>query len=72
MAIDTFRSPASSNIAGASYDSDAKQLRVQFQSGATWLYEDVDTHTWDDFKRAPSKGRYFIMAIRDLHAAEEV
>lgn len=70
--MDSFQSPESSNIAGASYDPATRELTVTFGSGQTYAYSGVPAETWAGFKASGSKGAYFHRQIKSVHAGIEV
>ena len=53
----------SSNLKTIAYNGST--LRVTFQSGATWNYEDVPEHVHRELMSAESKGSYFARMIRN-------
>jgi hypothetical protein len=59
--MDSFQSPESSNVVGASYSSLSQMLHINFKSG-TYRYDNVPVHVWAMFKEAKSKGA-FINAV---------
>jgi hypothetical protein len=54
----------SSSIEAIRYDSDNTELYVQFISGATYVYSNVDESTVAEFLDADSKGSYFNRIIK--------
>ena len=62
----------SSMLASASYDADARELRVTFKNGSTYLYSDVPQEAVDDLSGAESQGGHFIQNIRDAYQARRV
>lgn len=63
----------SSNIKALAHDASTGKLRVQFHSGATWEYDDVDPKHHDAMT-APgaSVGGYFHKHIRNAHKGQAV
>lgn len=55
----------SSVIRRFSYDEAARRLRVTFVSGDVYDYARVPPEVIEDFRAAPSKGRFFGAVIRD-------
>lgn len=49
------------------YDEVRRRLTVTFVSGAVYAYDDVSPEAAEDFRAAPSKGRYFGPNIRDRY-----
>lgn len=46
------------------YDEDMNELHVKFNSGDEYIYHDVPADVYQDFKNAPSKGRYLNELIK--------
>jgi len=57
-------SVSSSSIASVGYDPAAQVLVVEFVNGGVYAYSSVLRPVFDNFLRAPSKGRYFLQAVR--------
>jgi len=55
----------SSNIAAVGYDEETKELRIEFNSGKTYSYQDVPKELATDLLYADSVGRYFHAHIRN-------
>lgn len=55
----------SSNIAGAGYDKDTRELAVRFHSGRTYTYLEVPEEVYEAFLAADSYGKYFNEHIKD-------
>lgn len=79
--MDTFSSPDSTSIKGASYDVTHMLLTVTFKRGpinvATYTYENFPLvaekgGNWDGFKDAASKGDYFQRNIRNQFTGKPV
>lgn len=72
----SFESPESSNIWGAAYNPDTRQLRVSFKSVhvgvITYTYEAFPTDLWEEFVTAASKGGFFASAIRPFYPGTKV
>ena len=47
------------------YDDGRRELRIRFQSGRCYVYQDVPRETFDAMKRSFSKGEFFNEHIRD-------
>jgi hypothetical protein len=62
----------STAIRGISYDDDSETLFVTFVDGDLYAYRHVPRQTYEDFVRAPSKGRFFAARIRDRHAYQKM
>lgn len=56
--MDEFKSPTSSNIAGARYDKETKKLEVDFHRSGTYVYDKFPPKMWSQFKSALSKGTF--------------
>ena len=54
----TSSNPSRPRTLSAGYDSTNEVLTVLFRDGSWWEYRGVPADMWDDFKSAPSKGRY--------------
>ena len=57
----------STAIRAISYDRRSQQLRVVFQSGAEYAYDQVPEEVHRDFLAAESKGNFFAHEIRDRY-----
>ena len=63
-----FREPVSSStIAAIAYDEETGMLEVEFVSGAVYRYCGVHQDVFEDFRAAPSKGRFFNRHIKDAY-----
>ena len=49
------------------YDERRRRLTVTFVSGEVYEYENVPPEAAEDFRAAPSKGRFFGADIRDRY-----
>jgi hypothetical protein len=63
---------ASTTIAAIGYDEEDEVLEVEFTSGTIYRYRGVDLDVFEDFRVAPSKGRFFNRQIRDAYPWESV
>ena len=52
-------------IRSFSYDPSTRELRIVFQSGRPYLYQDVPKQIYESMQRAFSKGEFFNAHIRD-------
>ena len=60
--------PASSAIAGASYDSDTQSMTITFKGGAiSYTYPRVPPDVWEQFQSADSPGRFWRESIKDAY-----
>lgn len=69
--VDTFTSPESANVEGASYTPDTKQLVIAFRDkkkeGAPikyYYYDNYPSEEWLAFKQAESKGEFVSKRIK--------
>lgn len=62
----------SSNIKAVGYDEATKKLTVQFHSGSTHCYEDVEPHDHKKFMAAESIGSHFHQHIRSGFKSSKV
>jgi len=62
----------SSNIAGASYDDDARELHVMFNSGSEYAYDGVPRAIYEELLSAPSAGQFFNRAIKPAYPARRI
>lgn len=67
-----FEFPDSESIASISYDEVRSELTVHFVKGTTYLYSGVAAGVFDNFKSAPSAGRFFRDAILKRYKFERV
>ena len=54
-----------------SYARAAGDLALRLKNGSTYIYQGVDTVTYDGFVAAASKGKYFGSSIRNKFVAEQ-
>lgn len=75
MSLDAFYSPDSSIIAGATYDSDSRQMVVTIKRGrdmtVSYTYTGIPADVWEQFDAAPSKGGFFNSHIRPLYSGKQ-
>lgn len=62
----------SSNIQAVSYDEAASTLQVHFHNSRKYKYSKVPKWVFEDFLKAPSKGRFFAHVIKDGFECERV
>lgn len=55
----------SSNIAEIGYDEGTRTLQIKFNNGGLYQYSPVTADTWNEFKAAPSQGKWFHKNIRE-------
>ena len=64
--MEEFKSPHSSNIAGARYEN--RTLEIDFKHGGTYIYEGFPKKLWTQFKASMSKGTFLSQhIIKDRH-----
>jgi len=55
----------SSGIVGARWNSETNRMQIYIgKEGEVYECEGVDSETWDNFKHAKSKGKYFNSYIK--------
>lgn len=65
--VDLIFTPESSQITAIGYDAQSQTLVIRFKSnGAVYHYFDVPPATWEGFKAAESKGRFFGKNIKSV------
>ena len=62
----------SSNIEAIGYDAELRELHVQFLSGATYVYSDVEDGVFEDLLQAPSKGSYLNRNIKGRYPYQKL
>lgn len=62
----------SSTISEIGYDPITKVLRVGFNSGGTYDYDDVEEAIWHSFITASSVGSYFHKRIRGTYSTRKI
>ena len=60
---------ASQAIERLGYDEGRRRLIVWFKSGGVYAYQEVARSTFEAFRAAPSKGRFFQQEIRERFVA---
>ena len=67
------RNPVSSSaIVSVGYDRASHTLEVEFAAGTIYQYHQVAAEVYHQFMRAPSKGRFLDMNIRDEYPFSRV
>ncbi|MCR4963730.1 MAG: KTSC domain-containing protein [Firmicutes bacterium] len=66
------QSVKSSNLAKVGYDAKHAVLKVQFTSGARYIYYDVPESVYRNLLNAESLGSYFYYNIRTSYRYEKV
>lgn len=54
----------SSNLAAIGYDANTHTLAIEFKSGGTYEYYDVEESVYEGLRTASSHGQYFQSNIR--------
>lgn len=54
----------SSQIVGIGYDPEAHILYIEFKRGSWYSYADVPENIYEEFRAAPSVGKYFFANIK--------
>lgn len=62
----------SSHLRAVGYDPKDEELRVEFSSGAVFVYEGVPEAVFDGLMSSASKGSYFHGNIRNVYPNHEV
>jgi hypothetical protein len=62
----------SSMIHAVGYDAKTKSLEVVFNSGRTYVYENVPHSVYQGLMAAGSKGRYMLNAVIDCYDYHQV
>jgi hypothetical protein len=63
---------SSSNLKGAKYNTDDKNLLVEFNNGAIYEYENVPWETFTKFRMAESQGSFFSKNISRTYKYKKV
>ena len=63
---------SSSNLKGAKYNTDDKNLLVEFNNGAIYEYEDVPWEVFTKFRIAESQGSFFSKNISRTYKYKKV
>ena len=62
----------SSMVHAIGYDSKSRTLEVVFNSGRTYVYDDVPPKVYKELMAAGSKGRYMRAGIIDCYSCSEL
>ncbi len=62
----------SSNLKSSNYDTETKELIVEFRKGGKYSYEDVPLQTVISLRRATSKGSYFNKNIAKIYKYKKI
>lgn len=56
----------SSMLVSASYNTETKEMILEFSGGKSYIYEDVDLNTYNDLISAKSAGGFFASIKKGL------
>ena len=62
----------SSNIKSAEYDTESKDLVVEFNNGAKYQYNNVPHQVYTKFRLAESQGKFFTTDIAKQYSYKKV
>ena len=62
----------SSMVHAVGYDRKTKNLEVVFNSGRTYIYEDVPPKVYKELMEAGSKGSYMRSAVIDCYTCHQI
>jgi hypothetical protein len=62
----------SSSIDSIGFDPQAQELHIKFATGSYYIYREVTMHTYEQFRAAPSVGKFFAKNIRSVYDGEKV
>jgi hypothetical protein len=62
----------SSNIKSSEYDTESKELVVEFNNGAKYKYENVPHQVYTKFRLAESQGKFFTTDIAKQYSYKKV
>jgi hypothetical protein len=54
------------------YHSDSKTLTVEFKSGRTHIYSQVEAHVYDEFRKSKNKNQYLRKNIYQIYPREVI
>jgi KTSC domain len=63
---------SSSNIKKIRYNESSETLGIEFQSGVSWVYEDVPENVFEEFATSDSIGKAFHSMIRNQFKAKKI
>lgn len=63
---------SSSNVVSVGYDEPSQTLEVEFLGGAVYQYYNVGEAIFEEFMKAPSKGQFLNVYIRNAYAFSRV
>ena len=62
----------SSNIKSSEYDTETKELVVEFNNGAKYKYDNVPHQVYTKFRLAESQGKFFTTDIAKQYSYKKV
>lgn len=62
----------SSNIKSSEYDTESKELVVEFNNGAKYKYDNVPHQVYTKFRLAESQGKFFTTDIAKQYSYKKV
>ena len=62
----------SSNVESIGYDEPSETLEVEFVHGGVYQYYNFPPHMYEEFIRAPSKGKFLHRYIRNAYPYSRV
>jgi len=62
----------SSNIKASEYDTESKELVVEFNNGAKYKYDNVPHQVYTKFRLAESQGKFFTTDIAKQYSYKKV
>ena len=62
----------SSNIKSSEYDTESKELAVEFNNGAKYKYDNVPHQVYTKFRLAESQGKFFTTDIAKQYSYKKV
>ena len=62
----------SSNIKSSEYDTESKELVVEFNNGAKYKYDNVPHQVYTKFRLAESQGKFFTTDISKQYSYKKV
>jgi hypothetical protein len=57
----------SSNLKGATYNTESEELTVTFNNGSIYIYDKVPWSTFTKFRMAESQGKFFNESVAKNH-----
>jgi KTSC domain len=62
----------SSSLASVGYDHEDRRLEVEFRTGHVYDYFEVPSSVYEEFRTAPSAGRFFASRVRNRFPSRKV